>query len=181
MYWFTADQHFGHANVIKYNNRPFKTVGDMDAELIRRFNSKVGKGDCTVHAGDFCWKKNHKEAQVYIKQLNGTHIFVKGSHDRWCNDKAPFMWRRMIDGQFIVVCHYAMRVWERSHYNSWHLYAHSHGRLPPQGKSWDVGVDNNNYYPISFEELKKIMLDRPDNFNYINRPMWLRRILGRFL
>lgn len=41
----------------------------------------------------------------------------------------------------IVLCHYGMRVWDRSHYNSWHLYGHSHGALPSQGMSMDVGVD----------------------------------------
>ena len=49
----------------------------------------------------------------------------------------------------IVVCHYAMRVWPRSHYNSWMLYGHSHGKLAPQRKQWDIGIDNNNFYPIS--------------------------------
>ena len=33
--------------------------------------------------------------------------------------------------QLVVLCHYAMRVWDRSHYGSWHLYGHSHGNLPP--------------------------------------------------
>ena len=45
--FFTGDLHFGHANVIAFDNRPFKTVEEMDAELIRRWNNKVGKGDLT--------------------------------------------------------------------------------------------------------------------------------------
>ncbi|KKL16922.1 hypothetical protein LCGC14_2490690, partial [marine sediment metagenome] len=62
--------------------------------------------------------------------------------------------------QFIVVCHYAMRRWERSHYGSWQLYGHSHGRLEPIGLQHDVGVDNNNFYPVSLIELVEIMKHR---------------------
>jgi calcineurin-like phosphoesterase family protein len=62
-----------------------------------------------------------------------------------------------------------MRTWHRSHYNAWLLYGHSHGRLPPIGKSWDVGVDNNNFTPISFEQVKDIMKARPDNPNLVKR------------
>ncbi len=71
----------------------------------------------------------------------------------------------IIDGQRITMCHYCMRVWHLSHYNSWHVFGHSHGRLEAIGKSFDVGVDCNNFKPISWEELKIIMNKRPDNFN----------------
>ena len=74
-----------------------------------------------------------------------------------------------IEGIYIVCDHYAGRVWARSHYNSYQLYGHSHGHLPPEGKQWDVGVDNNNFFPVSFEQIKEIMAKRPDNFNLIRR------------
>ena len=67
----------------------------------------------------------------------------------------------------IALCHYAMRVWNKSHFNAWQLYGHSHAMLSPVGKQFDVGIDNNNYNPVSFEELRKIMDKSPDNFNYI--------------
>jgi hypothetical protein len=56
-----------------------------------------------------------------------------------------------------------MRVWERSQHNSWQLYGHSHGLLSPDGKRGDIGVDNNQFYPLSFEQLNMLMLNRPDN------------------
>jgi hypothetical protein len=67
----------------------------------------------------------------------------------------------------ITLCHWCMRVWPKSHYNSWHLYGHSHGKLPSEGKSHDVGVDNNNFYPLSLIEITKIMKYKPDNFNLV--------------
>jgi calcineurin-like phosphoesterase family protein len=60
-----------------------------------------------------------------------------------------------------------MRVWPRSHYNSWHLFGHSHGKLEPVGKSWDVGVDKNNFIPLSLTQIEKIMEKRPDNPNFV--------------
>lgn len=69
--FFTGDLHFGHANVIAFDNRPFKTVEEMDAELIRRWNSKVGKGDLTYVLGDMIWKARNDDAPELIKSLNG--------------------------------------------------------------------------------------------------------------
>ena len=89
-------------------------------------------------------------------------------------DNAPFMWRKMIDGQFVVVCHYALRTWERAHYGSWNLHGHSHGTLEPVGKQMDVGVDSHHFRPVSFEVVKAWMgsipilhgseHDMPDDF-----------------
>ena len=156
MYFFTSDEHYGHFNILKYSKRSFETIEEMDQTLIDNHNSVVSKNDIVVHAGDFTLKKK-EEAGKYVRQLNGQHIFLVGSHDYWLGQKHPSIWQKTIDGIQIVVCHYAMRTWPRSHYGSFHLYGHSHGRLSPYGKSWDCGVDNNNYYPISFEQVKEIM------------------------
>jgi len=169
MYFFTADEHYNHTNIIKYCNRPFDNIEEMDSELIKRHNEVVGKNDIIVHAGDFCWLNNSREVhEKYISKLKGNNIILKGSHDNWMKNN-NYIFTKMIEGYYIVVCHYAFRVWERSHYNSWNLYGHSHGRLEPVGKQWDIGVDNNNFYPLSFDELKEIMLKRPDNFNLIKK------------
>ena len=167
MYFFTADEHFAHKNIIKYANRPFSSVEQMDEEIIKRHNEVVGKNDIVIHAGDFTLKHKNK-AYECINKLTGNHIFLMGSHDYWMNSGNQ-IWEKKIEGIYVVVCHYAMRTWARSHYNSWNLYGHSHGRLDPIGKQWDIGVDNNNFYPVSFESLKKIMRDRPDNPNLIRR------------
>lgn len=174
MYFFTADEHYGHSRVIEYCNRPFKSVLEMDETLIKNSNSVVKKGDIVVHAGDFCWFKKYyvKDSNdcvaAYVDELNGTHVFLKGSHDYWMpRDKSIQIWEKMIDGHYVVACHYAMRTWARSHYNSWQLYGHSHGRLEPIGKSWDIGVDNNNFYPVSFDQIKEVMKNSPDNQNFI--------------
>lgn len=156
MYFWTADEHYGHTNIIKYCKRPFETINEMDDILIENFNSKVTKNDHTIHCGDLTFKYPEK----YIRQLNGSHTFLKGNHDKWANKTYHEMDVRTIEGQTIVSMHYAMRIWPQSHYGSWQCYAHSHGKLPPIGLQWDVGVDNNYYYPLSFEELKIIFKKR---------------------
>ena len=160
-YFFTADEHYGHANIIRYCNRPFKNVAEMDRELILRHNSVVADGDTVIHVGDFVVGK--MDGSEYVRQLKGTHVFLRGSHDHWLDETAHEIWEQVIDGVHVVACHYAMRVWPRSHYNSWQVHGHSHGNLEPIGKQWDVGVDNNDFYPVSFERLREIMRDRPDN------------------
>lgn len=170
--FFTADQHYGHANIIIYTNRPFASVEEMDEELIRRHNEVVGPNDTVTHAGDFTLAPDHI-AQRYLRRLNGKHNFIMGSHDRWLENRysspAPYMVQMQLGKVALTVCHYAMRTWHKSHYNAWQLYGHSHGKLEPIGKQWDIGVDNNNFYPVSFEQLREIMASRPDNPNLVKR------------
>jgi calcineurin-like phosphoesterase family protein len=170
-YWFSGDEHYGHENIIRYCNRPFDNVNQMNETLITYHNAVVKDNDIVIHAGDFCLlRKKDKAYGKYINRLRGNHVFLKGSHDYWIPWKhSQQVWERNIKGYYIVVCHYAMRVWARSHYNSFQLYGHSHGRLPPVGKRHDIGVDNNGFYPVSFDQIVEIMKKRDDNPNLIRR------------
>lgn len=155
-YFFTADTHFGHENIIKYVNRPFDSVREMDETLISNWNYMVGKGDIVYHLGDFCLGRSDE----YLKRLNGEVIILRGSHDGILNDWPEMLTVHpagLIDEyghkRFITLCHYAMRSWPLSHYASWHLFGHHHGRLEPYGLSFDVGVDCNNYYPFHLSQI----------------------------
>jgi calcineurin-like phosphoesterase family protein len=131
----------------------------------------VQPGDHVYHLGDF----GFKFVEEVLKQLKGQIHLVMGSHDSeaWALRKrfaeVTQIKEIRIGGHFVVMSHCAFRVWEKSHFNSWHLYGHSHGRLPGQGKSMDVGVDTHNFYPYSWEEILSLMEKRPDNLNYIDR------------
>lgn len=170
MIYFTADEHYGHSNIIKYCNRPFTTVKEMDETLIKNHNQLVRDSDLVYHLGDFAWSRENEFVwDTYIDKLNGAHFFIQGSHDRWLHDGVDQIYELKVEGQIIILCHYAMRVWPRSHYNSWQLYGHSHGKLKSIGKSYDVGVDNNGFKPVSFEQLKIIMSNKPNNFNLVKK------------
>ena len=170
MKFFTADTHFSHHNILEYCNRPFQNIEDMNEHIIRKWNKKVRPDNIVYHLGDV----GFKNLDHILDRLNGRKVLITGSHDKNVAKRygghftkvTPYL--EVTDhNQLIVLCHYAFRVWAKSHYNSWHLYGHSHGGLDPFGKSWDVGVDNNNFEPLSFWDIKKIMDSRPDNFNLI--------------
>lgn len=159
--FFTADLHLGHANIIKYCNRPFGDIDEMDKELIFRWNNRVKPEDTVYHIGDFCWSN----PRGYLERLNGQIFLIEGSHDKASRD---FVLKDRIleiepiqDGygnpRTVVMCHYAMRSWPKSHYASWHLFGHHHGKLEPYGLSFDVGVDAFNFYPVSLDEVSRIM------------------------
>ena len=168
-YFFTSDQHFGHNNILKYSNRPFTSIQDHDEELIKRHNEIVTNNDVVIHAGDFTLIPSSRTVyKLYVNRLLGQHIFLKGSHDRWLSHN-NYLFHKTIEKQHVVVCHYAMRTWHRSHYNAFHLYGHSHGKLAGIGKSIDIGVDTNDFYPYSFDQVAEIMKNKPDNFNFIKK------------
>lgn len=170
--FFSGDTHFSHQNIIKYCNRPFASIEEMNAVLVAQWNTKVRKGDLVWHLGDFAF--GNQNAEHYAARLHGTIKLCIGNHDKreWMlrNWKFPVCDLATVKhgGQSIVVCHYAMRVWPQSHHGSWHLYGHSHNTLDhtPWGKSMDVGVDAafqklGKYEPFAFEEIKEI-LDKRD-------------------
>ena len=160
--FFTSDMHLAHKNIIKYSNRPFGNVDEMNATLIANYNSVVRAGDTVYDLGDFSFA-NPKH---FLPLLNVAPIRIKGSHD---HDLKEGIAPRMLviepkglvyeegDQISITLCHYAMRSWEQSHYGSWHLYGHHHGMLPPYGLSFDVGVDCWGYRPVSLAQVREKM------------------------
>jgi len=168
MIWFTADYHLGHENIIKYCNRPFDSVEEMNDVIIRCLRSKVDERDSIYFLGDLSFDIDL--AKAFFQEFEFVH-FIIGNHDsenvirlakRHCLS-VSYLKEIKIEGQSITLCHYAMRVWNKKHYDSWQLYGHSHGTLIPLVNQYDVGVDNNNFFPISFEELKKNMVINNDN------------------
>ena len=174
--FFTSDTHFGHANIIKYCNRPFADVEEMDNTLIHNWNSIVRPEDTVYHLGDFA--VGGGPAAPYLHRLNGTICFCLGNHDKRliktyqdielklqsyqikrAESGIPYLREVTIEKQEIVLCHYAMKVWNGSHKGSWQLYGHSHGTLPddPTALSCDVGMDCWNYFPVSMEQLRAKM------------------------
>lgn len=156
MYFFSADFHVHHANVLRYCNRPFDSVEEMNEELIRRHNEVVSPKDTFIHIGDFSFASKAKTQEI-IDRLNGTKIFLQGSHDKWLKG-ADQIWSKKINGIYVVCCHYPMISWPRSHYESILLHGHHHGELQEhRERMLDVGVDTNNYYPYSFEQIVEIL------------------------
>ena len=173
--WFSADFLCGHAKIIEYAKRPFKDVEEMDEAILEAFDNTVSKDDLVFFLGDIAFGEDLAR-QTLISMLKKTEVhFIVGNHDKdylktinSLTGSVNSLLDISIDGQPITLCHYAMRIWHKSHFDSWQLFGHSHGRLHPVGKQWDVGVDNNNFMPISYEKLKRIMASSPHNENFID-------------
>ena len=167
MIYFGSDWHLDHANVIKFDKRPFDNIEEMNTAIIKNYNSIVKPEDTFYFLGDFSFAKKKERIEYQLSQLKGNKFFIKGNHDhrdviemyKKYGTYLGGMSEIKVNGQTIVLNHYAMRVWNKSHHGSYHLYGHSHGSLPedPHSLSFDVGVNCNNYMPISFEEVERRM------------------------
>lgn len=186
MIYFTADEHYWHENIIKYCNRPFKDALDMNEQLIANHNAVVGSTDHVYHLGDFSWRKNFAETAELIQRLNGFHYFIRGSHDRWLNgvELRPYssiqangkctiieylgpVWEGVLDNRHVFLSHYPHISWPKSYHGSLHLHGHTHGKVPAGKNRYDVGVDVNDFRPISINQV----------VNYLsNNGLWLKGV-----
>lgn len=183
--FFTSDNHWYHKNILKYSNRPFADVNEMQYVMRNKWNETVGQDDKVYMLGDVGFSDGDKLA-TYIKSLNGEKHLILGNHDRNITKNRKTFNEKVfrsiksyneinINGQFIVLSHYAMRVWNKSHYGSWMLFGHTHGQLSPYGKSVDVGVDSPfitgeaPYRPFSFDEIKTFMDKQEQHEKYDKR------------
>lgn len=173
--WFISDTHFGHANIIKYSNRPYKDVSEMNEMMIQEWNKLVKPQDDVYHNGDFAFLQLDKLKQL-LSRLNGKIHLTLGNHDKEITRHRTDLLKHgkfvsiehyrelKVAGKMIVLFHYGQRVWNRSHHSSIMLYGHSHGSLPPHGLSVDVGVDckeiTSEYRPIHLDEVLKYMSKR---------------------
>ncbi len=175
MNYFTSDWHFGHKNILKYCSRPFSDIGEHDDTLIYNINCTVGKGDNLFFLGDGFFRN----PQSYIDRIKCKNIYyILGSHDKIVHkysDSFKFLGHQLTKsfGEDVVfMSHCAHLVWPKSHYGSIHLYGHSHGNLGMKkdndfscaikhivdnSLSMDVGVDTNNYFPYSLDQIKELL------------------------
>lgn len=186
--FFTSDTHFHHENIIKFCNRPFTDVQEMDNILVERWN-KVVPVDATVfHLGDFAWGGYNAWKNVR-EQLNGDIVLIKGNHDQKnmtaTAEKELFSFVTYqlsirIGGRALYLNHYPFLtyagVYRIEKDMVWQLYGHTHsGPYSNNGKDltrlqmtfptqYDVGVDNNDFRPISWvevcEKINKQVADR---------------------
>jgi calcineurin-like phosphoesterase family protein len=168
MIYFTADPEFGHEKIISLSNRPFQSIQEMDETIIYRWLSTVKETDTIYILGDFAYNN----IPYYLNHLSGIKYLVPGNHDKFKHKETygtlhilPPIFEIPISGlkdeygkeRLIVLCHYSMRSWNKSHYASYHLFGHHHNSLEPYGLSFDVGVDTNNFFPYSLDDVEKKM------------------------
>ena len=187
MIYFTSDLHLGHANAIGFTSRPFLDVEQMNDGLIRNINETVMANDELWILGDFAFKVNMAAAKQFRDQINckTVHI-ITGNHDKDYTSDHIFQsvqhYKELKTeyGKFILF-HYPIYEWNGAHNGTIHLHGHIHStgsyntanlqkkyidRFPEKSfmkdsalglRIYDVGVDANNYRPISITQIAELM------------------------
>lgn len=130
--FYIADWHYGHENIIAFDNRPFKSLKEMNQTLVDRWNKAVSPGDLVYVLGDMFWCPMQQSIPI-LGSLNGQKILIKGNHDR-CNDgRFQKMFAKVTDylevddnGRKVVLCHYPIPCFKNHFYGWYHLYGHVH-------------------------------------------------------
>ncbi len=184
--WFTSDQHYGHSNVMRFCNRPWDDVKDMNQAITDNWNEVVGENDVVFMLGDFYWKKDPWEVKKKLDELKAGHIFILlGNHDEKeqfskVNNKhielisdTAMVFISGIDEDKpsreheFLLSHFPLATWPHFQRGTINLHGHIHSGprtkvdidrpgfdlfLKP-GLTWDVGVDNNNFYPVEIRDI----------------------------
>jgi calcineurin-like phosphoesterase family protein len=158
-----ADTHFGHQAILRYEDRPFETLEQMDEELIARWNSKVKKEDTVFVLGDFSLYPQKKTEEI-TRRLKGKKVLIMGNHDT----KSPAWYRNcgfyevsrypiILEGEWIL-SHRPLPLNEHMPY--YNLYGHVHSNpcyTTYHPKSYCVCVERIDYAPLLFEEIRRRM------------------------
>lgn len=177
--YFTSDQHFGHENIIRFTGRPFSNAKEMNEALIENWNNTVPEDGIVFNLGDVCFGSSHVWNNN-LSQLHGRHFLIMGNHDfknyrssysKYFEHTALEMYIR-VDNVSIYLNHHPLLCFGGSfkkEHDVWNLFGHVHsGPNNPKGKDiprlkmlfptqYDVGVDNNDFRPVSFWKVKEII------------------------
>jgi len=168
MIWLTGDYHLDHLNLWEgIRKEEFSSLEEMNQVIWDNLFSRLCRKDTLYFLGDLAMKDTPL-IKLFLEKLSSLSInllFIRGNHDkngvlkwlRYFNIDWHELTSIKINNQKLVLCHYSMRTWESSHRGSWQAHAHSHGNLCPAGFQWDVGVDANDFKPVSWPEFIEIM------------------------
>lgn len=183
--WFASDYHFCHANVIKYDNRPYKNVDEMNQALIDNWNHYITEDDIVFYLGDLSFDKNGKQTYELVHKLKGKIHAIIGNHDKEkdliklnrfetvsdyinlsvLDEDNPRKW------QEIMMMHFPILSWDKAHHGSYMLHGHCHQSLSntefhKTRRILDMGCNGWDYCPVHYSDVKKILNEREFNFHH---------------
>ncbi len=154
MIYYISDLHFGHENVLWFDNRPFADVESMDEAMIRNWNSRVTEEDTVYVLGDAFWKKEEPSVRI-MEQLKGHKHLIRGNHDR-VHGRLRLYWESIEhyaeindSDKTVVLSHYPIPFYKSQHYGTIMLYGHVHNtREWELIEKWkreqlELGIPNN--------------------------------------
>lgn len=174
MIFFTSDLHFYHEKIIYHCRRPFTDVQEMNEKLIHNWNRTVGPDDEVYILGDVTMK-GPEQAFAILSRLSGRKYLIRGNHDyfvdnpAWDNYLWMFQWVKdyhelIWNNQKFVLFHYPISEWASFRKGAVHLHGHQHNsavynyQQKQAGiRRYDVGVDANDFSPVSVEQIMKFI------------------------
>ncbi len=189
MIYFTSDLHFGHEQVLELCCRPFQDIQEMNRGLVEKYNVVVQPEDTVYILGDVAHRMPLSEVQKLLAGMNGHKILLSGNHDLAYDFATPYQTE---DGQMVhifeeiselktirvenhtlVMMHYPMLSWLDSRRGSIMLHGHIHAAARYNRENqekglrrFDVGVDANDYAPVSLAEVLRMAKECRKNADY---------------
>lgn len=170
MIWFTSDLHFCHENILKYCDRPFADIEEMNNCLLSNINEYVKEDDELYILGDFAFLRHNtleKGLELFNRIQCKNKILIKGNHDEKIVKQLP--WKDLLllkelhldNYSPVVMCHHPITNLAKDYHGKYQRYIHLHGHLhskqPVQTKGkiiFDIGVDAWNYRPVCLNEIQ---------------------------
>lgn len=169
MIYFISDTHFYHSNIIKYCNRPFNSVNDMNNTIINNWNNIVKTDDVVYHLGDFCLSSDEGIKSIFNK-LNGNIILIRGNHDRRPVKFYEDIGFKVLKNAPVILEEYKLMLSHiplpdvkiKDRYIN--LHGHIHNKKISQdypesyseNKHINLSVDVTNFKPISLDEINEL-------------------------
>lgn len=168
--FFISDTHFGHQNICKFTRkdgsalRPWDDVSEMDADMIKLWNNKVGKRDVVYHLGDVVI---NRKSLAILNELNGDKRLVLGNHDIFDTTDYLKYFKRVhgshkIDNLWLT--HIPVHIDSVPHWSTANVHGHIHYQDVDHPKYFNVSVERIEYSPVSLDELKKLISKKQENF-----------------
>lgn len=169
--FYIADPHFGHENIIRFEDRPFENTDQMSKWLVESWNARVGNDDDVYIIGDFAYRSAEHVGSI-LDRLAGCKHLVVGNHDvKWMktvdlDDHFVEVGHALFNvdekNRRVFMCHYPCMTWPGARYgSSYHVYGHIHSHkddrfwplLETCGNALNAGVEVNGHMPVTLEEL----------------------------
>lgn len=175
MNYYIADMHFGHENVLRFDNRPFPDTESMEERIVHNWNDRVTENDTVYVLGDAFWKSEEDSIRI-MQSLNGHKHLIQGNHDR-VHGKLRHQWESIEqyaeiedNGKLVILNHYPIIFYNKQHKGSVMLYGHVHNSREWQliekwkQEQWNIGIPSQminvgcmlpymGYAPRTLEEL----------------------------
>ncbi len=160
--FFTADEHYGDKGIIEYCNRGYPSPDLMNKDIIYKNNLTVKPGDTVYHLGDITFNNDLHLIRDIVKQLHGTHVLILGNHDRiYPFDLVEVGFQSVhtalklnLQGFDVILAH-DPSIWTVVPQGTVFICGHIHCLFKsiPEKLVYNAGVDVNNFYPVSFEQI----------------------------